>query len=324
MKRSVFLSLSALVFLGATGTVFGQQSCEFNIIGTWKAPATYARDAALYRFAPDGRVTELSLSSSGPASEPREVAQAVYKLDNPKAPKSIAFTAAGTAPGKGGGFAYGTSSMEILKYDDASFTCVTRGSEPARWVRVDPNRYFIVLAARNGEFYNTSGSAFPILIKKAGAEPQVDAVGTYSDRGKEAFGRVPLKGYEDFIREPRKDSEVMLRLEINTAQYERGLKILRTWERRAREGALLYETNYALNNILLVKAVTETLNQCSEEVELYKLSYIHPQDWITNEYAPSFVPFYYFKELRRLNESLHVRDDKFQEAVVPAGSRPVH
>ena len=33
-----------------------------------------------------------------------------------------------------------------------------------------------------------------------------------------------------------------MRLEINSRQYERALKIIKEWERRDREGALLYTT----------------------------------------------------------------------------------
>ena len=175
-----------------------------------------------------------------------------------------------------------------------------------RWIKVDPNRYFIVLAARRGEFYDNSGSAFPILIKIVGSESQIDAVGIYSNQGKQAFGPVPPEAYKDFMREPRTDSEVMLRLEISSAQYERGLKILRTWERRVRNDELLYPLSIALNNVLLVKAVAETLNQCSEEIRLYKLSYLDHEDWIADKYSPEFIPFAYFREMRQLNESLHV------------------
>jgi hypothetical protein len=107
---------------------------------------------------------------------------------------------------------------------------------------------------------------------------------------------------------------MMLRLEINQAQYQRGLKILRTWERRVREDALLYPTGTHLNNILLVKAVTETLNQCSEDIKLYKLDYLHPEDWISEKYPPQYIPFIYFGELRRLNEARHVRDEEFLRA----------
>lgn len=76
----------------------------------------------------------------------------------------------------------------------------------------------------------------------------------------------------------------------------------------------MYPTRPDLNNILLVKAVTETLNHCGDAIHLYKLNYLYPEDWITEKYPPQYVPFMYFRELRRLNEAEHVRDDEFQQA----------
>lgn len=315
MKNRPIIFVLLLVCLGATRTAFGQQGCDFNILGTWKVPTSDVTKLVLYRFAPDGTVTALAPYGSDQTGELRAIGSAVYKLDDPKSPQSITFKA---TTKKGGVFGLGAYSMKIIKYDDTSFTCVKPRSGPAKWIRVDPSRYFIILAARTGEFYDGSGSAFPMLIKLVGRETQVEGVGTYSIKGTRAFGPVPPEAYTDFLREPRTDSEVMLRLEINAAQYERGLKILRTWERRVREDALLYQTGSYLNNVLLVKAVTETLNQCSEEIKLYKLNYVHPDDWIAEQYAPPFIPFAYFKELRRLNEPLHLRDDKFLQATRPA------
>jgi hypothetical protein len=111
-------------------------------------------------------------------------------------------------------------------------------------------------------------------------------------------------------------------MEINSRQYERALKIIKEWERRDREGALLYTTGAEtlddatyLNNILVVKAVTETLNQCSKDVNLYPLNYIHKDDWISDKVGSAFVPFYYFKELRQRNEARHIDDKKFLELV---------
>jgi len=175
----------------------------------------------------------------------------------------------------------------------------------------EPHRHFLVLAGRSGTFYDNSGPAFPMLIKLDGERTQIDAVGIYSIQGKRLFGPVPEETYQQFMKEPRATSDVMLRIEITPAQYERGLKILRTWERRSREGALLYP-DISLDNILLVKQVTESLNQCGEKINLYKLDW-GVEDKISDGHPSPQVPFLFFKEMRRLNESLHLRDEKFQE-----------
>jgi hypothetical protein len=50
--------------------------------------------------------------------------------------------------------------MKLVSYDDTSITCAIPAVGTTRWTRVDPDRYFIVLAARKGEFYDKTGSAF--------------------------------------------------------------------------------------------------------------------------------------------------------------------
>jgi hypothetical protein len=310
MKRSAFISLFfslAFICVIATAPAFGQKRCELNIVGTWKAASLDGANPVLYRFAPDATVTVLSQSGSGQNSELREVASATYKLDNPKMPKAIIFKAAK----EGGGLAAGTTSMNITAYDDSSMTCTRSGYEPTRWVKVDSHRYFIVLVGRSGIFYDRSGPAFPMLIKMDEGKPRVDAVGIYSVRNAEAFGPVPAETYNEFMKESSNASDVMLRLEITAAQYERGLKVLQHWERRVLEGALLYP-DLSLDNVLLVKQVTETLNQCSDKIKLHNLDW-GVEDKISDKTKPTHIPFLYFKELRRLNESLHVSDEAFHD-----------
>ena len=291
------------ICLLATTAAYGQKGCEFNIIGTWRAESPDKANPVLFRFGRDAVVTVLSSSGPTGSSELREVARAIYTLDNPKAPKLISFKAAR----EGGPLASELNPIEISGFDDTSFTSVKNGSGQTRWVKVESSRYFMVLAGRSGTFYDRSGPAFPILIKMDGRQTQIDAVGVYSAGGKRVFGAVPAKSYNDFLKGPRSASDVLLRLEISGAQYERNLTILRIWERRSREGALVYP-DISLDNILLVKQVTESLNQCSEKIKLYKLDW-GIEDKISDENPASRTPYLYFKELRRLNESLHVRED---------------
>jgi hypothetical protein len=316
MKLTAIISLLAIMLLGSAGTALAQEkSCSFDIVGTWKAQLSTS-EARLYRFDEKGGVTVLSVNGT---AEPREVATASYKvIENLDEPKSISFT----ATGKNRIFGALRKTMKVVSYTDASVTCEIPGIGTTRWTRVDPDRYFIVLSARQEEFYDHSGSAFPVLIKLAGGVPTIDAFGVYPENGKAAFGTVPAAVYKDHLREARNESETTLRLEINSRQYQRALKIVKEWERRAREGALLYgtaadtpEDPASLNNILVVKAITETLNQCSDDFDLYKLNYVYPEDWIADRISPGFIPFVYFRELRRRNEARHIGDQKFKELV---------
>jgi hypothetical protein len=334
MKRLAIIS--SLILICLTATAFGQTVCEFNIVGTWKATSPNGVSSVIYRFEPNGMVTMLSptdssqdsksketprkiemaslasLSGSSQGSKLKEIARGTYTLDDAKSPKSISFT----ITREGEGEAKGATTMKIVRYDDRSFTSEIGSSDSLQWVRMDSNQYFLVLAGRSGVFYDSSGPTFPILIKTDGRETQVDAVGIYFVGGKPLFGAVPAELRDEFMKESRNASDVMLRLEISAPQYERGLKVLRTWDRRAREGALLYP-EISMDNILLVKQVTETLNQCGATIKLYNLDW-GIYDHISENNPPSLAPFFYFKELRRLNESLHVADVRFQESMHPA------
>jgi hypothetical protein len=317
MKLKSIISLLAIVLLGSSlPTLAQKKGCSFDIVGTWKAQLS-PTEAVLYRFDSTGGVTVLSVTGT---SEPKEIATAKYAvIDELNEPKSIAFT----ATGKNRIFGAARKTLKVVSYDDSSMTCSIPGMENTRWTRVDPDRYFMVLSARTEEFYDHTGSVFPMVIKVAGGVPTIDVFGIYAVNGQIAFGTVPPSAYKDHLREARKDSETTLRLEINARQYGRALKIIKEWERRHREGALLYggttldtsEDPTSLNTILIVKAVTETLNQCSEDFDLYKLTYNHPEDWITGQYRTALVPFAYFKELRRRNEARHIDDKKFRELV---------
>ena len=308
MKNLAIITMLLLVF---TGTVLGQdKSCSFNMTGTWKVQVS-TTEARLYTFDADGKMKVMAVSGT---AEPKQIAEASYEVDELSTPKVISFAAGG----KNRIFGRSKAEMKVVSYDDTSVTCDIPGMGQTRWTKVDPNRYFIVLAARIGEFYDKTGSAFPVLIKLSGNTTEMNAVGVYSDHGAAEFGTVPAEIYKSYLREARGDSETILRLEINGAQYERAVKIVKEWQRRSREDALLYKHPVAsplLNNVLVAKAVTETLNSCSNDVSLYQLDYVHPRDWMSDRYSPELLPFYYFKELRRLNEARHIGDAKFKEIV---------
>ena len=317
MKLTAIISLLAMMLLGSTATALAQEkkSCSFDLVGTWKAQVS-STEARLYQFDDKGVVTVLAASGT---AQPRQIATAKYEVINELGkPESVSFTASG----KNRIFGAAKNTMKLVSYDDTSITCAIPGIGTTRWTRVDPDRYFIVFAARKGEFYDKTGSAFPMVIKLAGGVPTIDAFGVYLAKDGRAFGAVPQNVYKNYLREARNESETTLRLEINSRQYERALKVIKEWERRDREGALLYTTTAEtlddatwLNNILIVKAVTETLNQCSADLNLYPLNYVIKDDWITDKFGSAFVPFYYFKELRQRNEARHIDDKKFQELV---------
>jgi hypothetical protein len=197
----------------------------------------------------------------------------------------------------------------------------------AAWVHSDQTRHYLVLAASRGVFYDRSGPSIVMLMKADAAADEVEmgAVGIHADeKGRAVFGTVPWRSYDALLREPKKGSQnVLLRLEINQPQYERVLGVLRNWEKRARENALLYPNDFNMNNILLVKQATEELNRCSERVNLYKLDW-GLEDRISDENARSHVAFLVFEDLKRRNAALHVPDETLPEGLLGlAGSEPL-
>jgi len=196
--------------------------------------------------------------------------------------------------------------------------------EEAQWTRSDSQRHFMVLAGRTDVFYERSGPAFVMLIKNGGEhsadDVEIGAFGMYATSGNQpAFGAVPASEYEGFLHERgNQASEVMLRVEISGPQYEREVKILRSWERRVRERALLYP-DIALDNILLVKQATEELNRCSNTLTPYELDW-GLEDEISEHNAALRIPFEYFKELRRLNADKHVPDSAVPAALLTSAS----
>ena len=138
-------------------------------------------------------------------------------------------------------------------------------------------------------------------------------MGTYAVGAARRFGAVPPASYREFLKEPTGPDGVMLRVEIAATQYQRALEILETWKRRAEEGALLYAKRSHLNNVLLTKAVAESLNRCAEQMDLYPLNWVYEDDALSETYAPKDIPFQYFRELRRRNASRHIGDEAFQK-----------
>ncbi len=188
MKSTALISLLTLLLVGSINTASAQttldKTCPFNLLGTWKAQVS-ATESRLYTFDADGVLKVLEVTG---AEKPREIATAKYAVENDvNTGRQISFT----ANGKDRIFGQATGAMKVVSFDDTSMTCDIPGIGETRWTRVDSNRYFIVLIAREGEFYDKSGSAFPLVIKLANGALQIEGAGIYSKGGKAMFGAVP-------------------------------------------------------------------------------------------------------------------------------------
>jgi hypothetical protein len=298
----IFLPLFFAFFFATPG--FGQSGCEFNITGVWQSSLPGDGASVSFDFGADGTVT-MALRGA-------KTARATYKLDDPASPKEITFG----STSEGGAFPWAGSRLEISRHDDVSFAAVS-AEGPITWKRKSPNRYFVILAARHGS-PGAGGPAVGMLIRSEGNHPLIETFGLYYDGTQRITGPVPAESYKHFMTGPGTDSEAILRLEITPAEFDRGMKIMRTWQRRARESELLFPQRSYLNSIVPLKEIAESLNQCSEKIKLHKLNWA-VDDEIGANYGLSEVSFQYVKKLRELNDALHLQDNIFRQSV--AGRR---
>jgi len=337
MKRFALLSSSILAFLSLFSIAFVAQEkpdrCEFNIAGTWQSSTDGQVSPTRERFGSDGVMTELARNQSGKGSAWRATSKAKYKLNDPKAPKTIVVNPID----KTGRFSVDTT-LRLKTFDNGLFVTVAGenpGAEVTRWTRVDPQRYFVVLAAGKGD-PGFGAAGFAMLIKTDGLRTRRDAVGVYpvvNPLERHAiFGIIPDKIREQFDREPIGDSGAMLRLEVTAGPYYRALEVLKTWERRADEDTLLYTVPY-LNNAVFLNQFTSSLNEtgvltwkggepCTETIKLQKLTW-GLDDPIMTKHNMTQTPYYLFKTLRDLNGPLHLNDSVFPAALAGDQSAPV-
>jgi hypothetical protein len=322
-------------------TAFGQTDapkvCPFSIVGTWRSEAMEA-NPIFFRFAPDGTVTLLSRSTDIPDEDFEVTAAVKYKLDKPTAPKLLDIIAV-----RGNEvFGRGTTSMAITEYSDDSFTTVNpiTHAGPTRWIRAKTNRYFLTFAARsmqiNGYSDDSStnihpkdgrprqtsygGPAFAMWTKLDGRKTKVDTLTLYlvtdsAGRMTPVVGTIPPELHKQFLNESDKDSDVMIRLELTEAEYERTYKVFRTWDKRVQDKTLLYDDPY-LNAMEFLRRAAESLNQCGEKAKLHKLNWSQ-WDEVVTKYNLPLHPLEYIRIMRKKNEELHVTDEKF-----PANWRP--
>jgi hypothetical protein len=311
MKRFLLYFSIIVVGLMASANVYGQENdtCDFIIAGTWQAQAPDQASPTFYRFGTDGSVKVFA--QSGQDKQWHEIASANYKVDDVWVPKSIEFS-----PLKPGDvFKPGaTTAMQITAYDDDSFAAVAPGGL-IRWTRVDSHRYFAVFAGRVGTV-RSGGAQFAMMIDSDGFHQQIETFGVYpvmdQSLGKVVpkIGPIPDDILSEFVNEPEPgwQNEAMLRLELSPAQYARGLRIMHDWQKRARQDELLYPVYY-MDNIIFVDQLAKSINSCSLKIKEYNLTWLLTDKVIATHNLPQVV-FYYTKELRQLNDSLHVSDQK--------------
>ena len=344
MKRTVFICALMFLCLATGGVAYGQTNanapkpCPFNIVGTWR-PEAATENPILFRFTPDGAVTLLSHSTNVPNEDFEVLAAVKYKLNKPAAPTGLDIIAE-----RGNEvFGRGTTTLAITEFGDDSFTTVNHltHASPTRWVRAKTYRYFLTFAARSAPFNGYSddsstaihprdgrptkpaqgGPAFAMWTTLNGRKTEVETLGLHlttdgTGRTIPVVGTIPAELHQQFLSDSRKDSDVMIRLELSEAEYQRTHKVFKTWDKRAREKTLLYDDPY-LNAMEFLRRTAESLNQCGNKVKLHQLNWSQWDEVVTKHHLP-LHPLEYIRIMRVRNDELHVTDERF-----PSDWRPV-
>lgn len=324
---AVFLLFVSCV-VGPVSTVGQEQSpsCKFNIAGTWQSSTNGHPNSTRNRFDSKGGMVELSASAGNKGPEWQTTGKFSYLLDDAKAPKTIVLDKLG----KDKPLHVGTT-LEITTFDDGMFVTKTgadAGGDVTRWTRIDPYRYFVVLAAgKGGPGFGAPG--FAMLIKTDGVHTQTEVLGSYPVveplRRYPVFGRIPSDILKQFDNEPINDTGSMFRIEVTAGPYNRALEVMKSWQRRVDENQTLYPTVPYMNNAVFLNQLTSSLNEtgvlswkggttCTETIKLQKLTWLLT-DPIMAKHNLTQTPYYLFKTLRELNRSQHLSDSQFHAAL---------
>jgi hypothetical protein len=295
------------------GVAFGQsvagKKCPFSITGTWKVEGmTRTAKNFFYEFGGGGiRIREHTADVL--PQEFEEIGFAKYVLDKPEAPKRVEFT--GIAMNSRTAIQRGKTSLQVVEYGDDSFVTLDPETQAeTRWLRAQTHRRFLTFAARSGP----SPSAFAMWTTLDGRETKIEAIGLRTeDRGGSApvFGLIPERLYREFEFESGKDYDVMLRLELTDAEFERSYKLFKAWTEFAQVGKLPHADPY-LNGMEFLKSVTGNLNQCDEKLKLPAAG------GVTAAQDRHKQALEYIKELKKKNKDWHVTD-----GMIPSDWRPM-
>lgn len=306
---------AVLIVVLFASAVFAQTGCEFTIAGDWETTTQGKAESFLYRFGSDGTVTVFSTQRK--TANVQKIGKATYRLLDAKPSRILEFR---LVPG-GGTFPLGPARMEITHFDRVGFTAVNTGQSTS-WVRKDPNRYFVVLAAHRGTPPHHGGPAFAVLVKSGEKETQAETFGLFYRNEERAVGMIPDELYEQFNKEPVSPEDALLRVRVSPQAFDAAMKVMRDWQQRAKEGSLLFPGYSYLNVIVPLKQIAESLEQCSDDFHAYKLT------WMLDDEMGANVPqwelaYQYVKKLRELNQQNHLSDVKFQQSITSRLTLPL-
>jgi hypothetical protein len=308
MKSKAFLlMLISLISVGASRSETNE-GCSFSITGMWRSDVTLERSPIFINFLPSGWVRLVEHTKDALPQDFEIVAEVMYRLDKPDAPRSIEYT---TKRGNNV-FLQGVTSLEIADYSDDSFTTIEPESGlQTRWVRVETHRYFLTFVA-DSRYAFAMWSALDgrgVVVEALGTQPGTDAAG----KTIASFGPIPAEIYDrrsdQSNDQSNKGKSAILRLELTEAEFARTNKVYQMWNKYVETHTLLYTDPY-LNALEFMRATAESFNQCSEKIKLQKLTPNEREEIIAKQKLPQYL-LEYINAMRKRNDELHVTDGSF-------------
>jgi hypothetical protein len=303
------LATTSLPWLAAMSSV-ALGACPLEVVGTWKLAGSSGSEARLVSFQPDGWANVLN----GPGEQsPGDIAaQVSYRLMPPQQPRRIEFQSR-----RGNDmFGAGTTSWEITSHNDDSFTALRTGSTAGKqgyWMRVQTHRYFLTFAARSGAAGD--GAAFVMWTTLDGKKTQYDALGSVQQGGGKAhFGKIPDAIARSFATQGDPTRDVMMRIELNEAEYRRTREVHREWTRAPVRSPAGDDPD--ARALRLIEAMLLSVNRCSTRIQPSEALAIARAAGAQVQVAPS-QPLEMVRTMRRTNDRRHVPDKAF-----PAGWKP--
>jgi hypothetical protein len=173
---------------------------------------------------------------------------------------------------------------------------------------VQTRRYFLTFAVRSGQA-QPDGAAFAMWTKLDGRKTEIEALGVQlakDAKGKTGpvFAPVPAQLYSEFTAEGEKEPEVMMRIELTEAEFERSHKVFEAWAEFARIAKLPHKDHY-LNGMEFLKSAAENLNLCDEKLKL------QTTDGAAAARNPHQQTLEYVRMMKKKNDDLHITDRNF-------------
>jgi len=260
VRRRQVLSLSWL----SLAPLIANAACPLELVGTWKSSDGGAMTPSVISFTPDGWANVLN--GPGELSPLDIVAQVRYQAQPPRDPRRIDFE---TRRGNDV-FSAGTTRWDVTAYADDSFT--TRRSDDTSgtqvlWTRVPTHRYFLTFAARRDTATGET-AAFVMWTTLDGQKPEYEALGAAAASAGAAarFGRIPPPLAKAFATQGDPARDVMMRLELNEAEYLRTHAVYRAGV-DALGGLQQSPETPTEQAAKLIEQTVESLNRCGVRIQ---------------------------------------------------------